>query len=320
MSPREAAVRRLAAVSAVLAASAACSTGAAEFPVISGEVGEAPSVGFAEGPGFDGVESLVVTDGTGDEVTGNDLVVSHQAVYEWRPDGSAREAYSSYGGDPLFLPLPSLADTVPEVVEVLDAASVGTRLALAYPPSHPPDAPAREVERDDGDDATTLVVYDVLDRYPAGTVVDQPDEEMRFDGGGELPDVFVAQGRRPQITVPRTSAPDGPTSTVLIEGEGEPAEAGGSVVTQYRGVTWEEGREFDSTWEYGATPAHFRLDRASVIEGWRQGLEGVRAGSRVMLTVPPDLAYGPEGNTAVDVAPDRSLVYVIDVLDVVPPS
>ena len=130
----------------------------------------------------------------------------------------------------------------------------------------------------------------------------------------------VAQDRRPQITVPRTSAPDEPTSTLLAEGEGEAAEAGGSVVTQYRGVTWEKGTEFDSTWEYGATPAHFKLDRVSVIEGWRQGLEGVTAGSRVMLTVPPDLAYGSEGNSAVDVAPDRTLVYVIDVLDVIPPS
>ncbi|MDA2811080.1 FKBP-type peptidyl-prolyl cis-trans isomerase [Nocardiopsis sp. RSe5-2] len=313
------AARSFAAFSAVLAASAACSSGAAAFPAISGEVGEVPSVDFSEAPGFDGVERLVVTEGTGDEVTGNDLVVSHQAVYEWRSDGTAQEAYSSYGGDPLFLPLPSLSDTVPEAVEALDDAAVGARLALAYPPSHPPVAQEREIEREDGG-ASTLVVYDVLDRYPAGEVVDQEDEEMRFDGDGELPDVHVVQGRRPQITVPRDSAPDEPTTTVLIEGDGEPAEAGASVVTQYRGVTWEEGTEFDSTWEYGATPAHFTLDRASVIEGWRQGLEGVRAGSRVLLTVPPDLAYGSEGNSAVDVAPDRTLVYVIDVLDVIPPS
>jgi len=78
--------------------------------------------------------------------------------------------------------------------------------------------------------------------------------------------------------------------------------------------------EFDSTWEYGAVPKNFALNRSSAIEGWIQGLAGVKAGSRVMLTVPPELGYGSAGNTAVDVAPDRTLVYVIDVLDVVRPS
>lgn|SRR5690625_4491297 len=58
---------------------------------------------------------------------------------------------------------------------------------------------------------------------------------------------------------------------------------------------------------------------ASVIEGWLDGLEGVQAGSRVMLTVPPESGYGSGGNEAVDVGPDETLVYVIDIVDVIPP-
>ncbi len=56
-----------------------------------------------------------------------------------------------------------------------------------------------------------------------------------------------------------------------------------------------------------------------MIAGWLDGLEGVRAGSRVMLTVPPELGYGSTGNEAVDLGSDETLVYVIDVVDVIPP-
>ena len=141
------AARSFAAFSAVLAASAACSSGDADaFPAISGEVGEAPSVDFSEAPGFNGVERLVVTEGTGD-----DLVVSHQAVYEWRSDRTAREAYSSYGGDPLFLPLPSLARNGSRGGG--GARRRGRRRAPGpgLSPSHPPMAQDREV----GGKATT---------------------------------------------------------------------------------------------------------------------------------------------------------------------
>ncbi|WP_460764029.1 FKBP-type peptidyl-prolyl cis-trans isomerase [Nocardiopsis oceani] len=291
------------------------------FPEISGEVGETPSVDFPEAPDFDSVESHVITSGSGGTVALHDLVASHQVIYEWGPDGYVRESYSSYEESPLLLSVSALAEVAPEAAEAFEGEEVGTRLAMVFPPSHSalsPD-PEGEVEADEHD-TSTLFIYDIVDRYEAGLTVDQEENEAVFDGEGELPDVHVPQGRQPQLTVPDTDLPEELTTTTLVEGNGESATAESTVITQFQALTWDDGAEFDSTWEYGASPKNFALEPASVIEGWLDGLEGVKAGSRVMLIVPPDMGYGSGGNETVDVGRDETLVYVIDIVDVIPPS
>jgi peptidylprolyl isomerase len=52
-----------------------------------------------------------------------------------------------------------------------------------------------------------------------------------------------------------------------------------------------------------------------VIQGWSNGLPGVRVGSRVMLVIPPALAYGPTGGQAsAGIKKNDTLVFVIDIL------
>ena len=48
-----------------------------------------------------------------------------------------------------------------------------------------------------------------------------------------------------------------------------------------------------------------------MIEGWDKGLVGIRKGGRRMLTIPPELAYGPEGSPPT-IGPNETLVFVID--------
>ncbi|HEX5018749.1 MAG TPA: FKBP-type peptidyl-prolyl cis-trans isomerase, partial [Actinomycetes bacterium] len=68
---------------------------------------------------------------------------------------------------------------------------------------------------------------------------------------------------------------------------------------------------FDSSFERG--PAGFSIGTGAVITGWDNGLVGVPVGSRVMLVVPPDQAYGdsPPGDP---IQPGDTLVFVVDVL------
>ena len=47
-----------------------------------------------------------------------------------------------------------------------------------------------------------------------------------------------------------------------------------------------------------------------VIAGWDQGVEGMKAGGRRMLVIPPDLAYGPAGQGPI--GPNETLMFVID--------
>jgi peptidylprolyl isomerase len=54
-----------------------------------------------------------------------------------------------------------------------------------------------------------------------------------------------------------------------------------------------------------------------VIQGWDEGLVGMRKGGRRMLTIPPELAYGPEGYPPA-IAPNETLIFVVDALAIKP--
>jgi peptidylprolyl isomerase len=76
------------------------------------------------------------------------------------------------------------------------------------------------------------------------------------------------------------------------------------------GVTYKDGKEFDSSWKSGQ-PAQFPVGAGQLIEGWDKGLVGVAVGSRVQLDIPAAMAYGdpaPEGR------PGGDLRFVVDVL------
>ncbi|GGM07466.1 FKBP-type peptidyl-prolyl cis-trans isomerase [Dactylosporangium sucinum] len=105
--------------------------------------------------------------------------------------------------------------------------------------------------------------------------------------------------------------------TVLIEGPCKAVKAGQTVTVNYVGVTYVDGKMFDSSWSKKKT-----FDTAvgmkqsgkqqEVLTGWDEGLVGVKVGSRVQLDIPAKDAYGanpPEG------APAGTLRFVIDVLD-----
>ena len=54
-----------------------------------------------------------------------------------------------------------------------------------------------------------------------------------------------------------------------------------------------------------------------MIPGWDQGVTGMKVGGRRELIIPPDLAYGAQGSPPA-IAPDATLIFVIDLLDVKP--
>jgi peptidylprolyl isomerase len=98
--------------------------------------------------------------------------------------------------------------------------------------------------------------------------------------------------------------------TNLIEGKGAEVKSGQNITTNYVGVFYKDGKEFDSSWQRGE-PATFPIGVGQVIKGWDQGLVGVKVGSRVQLDLPADLAYG---NDASGGRPAGPLRFVVDVL------
>ena len=104
--------------------------------------------------------------------------------------------------------------------------------------------------------------------------------------------------------------------TTLKDGSGEGAVAGDQVVVHYLGVRSKDGKEFDNSYDRGE-PFTVDLGAGKVIKGWDLGLVGAKAGSRVQLDIPSDLAYGAQSQGDV-IGANEPLTFVIDVLAVIP--
>lgn len=118
---------------------------------------------------------------------------------------------------------------------------------------------------------------------------------------------------KPEITLPGGEPPTELVVHDLVVGDGDEATAGAIVTTHYVGVSWlNDGRQFDASWDRGE-PISFPL--SGVIQGWGEGIPGMRVGGRRLLVIPPELGYGAQSPTP-DIAPNDTLVFVIDLTDV----
>jgi FKBP-type peptidyl-prolyl cis-trans isomerase FklB len=108
-----------------------------------------------------------------------------------------------------------------------------------------------------------------------------------------------------------TTLPNGIQYEVLRKGDGEQPTAKDSVTVHYVGSLI-DGQEFDSSRRRGE-PASFPL--GNVIKGWQEVLPLMRVGSRWLVTIPPDLAYGVNGAGAA-IGPNETLVFEIELLSV----
>jgi peptidylprolyl isomerase len=64
-----------------------------------------------------------------------------------------------------------------------------------------------------------------------------------------------------------------------------------------------------------AIPSSFTLGKGKVIQGWDEGVAGMRVGGRRRITIPPSMAYSRRGAGGV-IGPDETLVFVVDLVGV----
>ncbi|MCB0045661.1 MAG: FKBP-type peptidyl-prolyl cis-trans isomerase [Caldilineaceae bacterium] len=147
----------------------------------------------------------------------------------------------------------------------------------------------------------------------AGGVI-PPDATLTFDV--ELVDVQDGPPGSPDA--PEEVADDAYVTTDsglqyadLVEGEGEAAQAGDTVVMNYTG--WlEDGTKFDSSLDRG-DPFVFTLGAGQVIQGWDEGIQGMKPGGKRQLVIPAELGYGDRGAGGV-IPPGATLIFDVEYL------
>ncbi len=99
----------------------------------------------------------------------------------------------------------------------------------------------------------------------------------------------------------------------VVVGTGAEAQKGKQVSVHYTG--WlTNGTKFDSSKDRGQ-PFQFALGRGQVIQGWDDGVAGMKVGGKRKLTIPPELGYGPAGAGGV-IPPNATLVFEVELLGV----
>src|SRR5579862_6325106 len=116
----------------------------------------------------------------------------------------------------------------------------------------------------------------------------------------------------PKVTVPKGPAPSKLVTKDLITGTGKVAQAGDTVTVNYVGVLYKTGKVFDSSWSRNQ-PFTTPLSSGSVIQGWVDGIPGMRVGGRRELIIPPNLAYKAKGSPPT-IPPNAPLIFVVDLL------
>jgi len=127
----------------------------------------------------------------------------------------------------------------------------------------------------------------------------------------------VAQPVEPQPTANSTNdkKPMGLDIKTTQEGTGtQVVKAGDTVDVLYTGKL-QDGTIFDASANHGNQPFEFTVGAGQVIKGWDLGLLGAKVGEKRTLTIPGDLAYGPNGIPGT-IPPNATLIFEVELVSI----
>lgn len=104
--------------------------------------------------------------------------------------------------------------------------------------------------------------------------------------------------------------------SVMKRGLGYKAKKGDVVIVNYRGRLASNNLEFDNSYDRGQ-PFPVELGSNRVIQGWEQGLLGVKAGQSLTLNIPSELGYGAVGTPGGPIGPNADLIFDIEVIEII---
>ncbi|GAA1829749.1 FKBP-type peptidyl-prolyl cis-trans isomerase [Agromyces salentinus] len=259
---------------------------------VEGDFGAVPTATFTAPLEATELQRTIVTEGSGETTAAGDSVNAVVSVFA---GSSGKQLFSQpatiTAGD----------DTVFEAFRAgIDCVPTGTRTVTV--------APAESLYEGAGNENVGLAAGESV-----VIVVDVKEPLTAKEWTEDVPEVkFGAEGETPTVTLPDTAPPAVYQLKVLEEGDGDVVSTGDTVTLNYQGTSWDTGEVFDQS--YGGDPAQFSTDQ--VIQGFGAALVGQPVGTKLIVTIPPEYAYG-EDAAAAELG-GQTLVFLVEILDTAP--
>jgi len=266
---------------------------------ITGDLGEIPEVDWKGQFEAKKPETKVLIEGDGEEIADGDKV----DVNVWIGNGfTQEESYTTYekGGAPETFTVDDQLS--PVFKDAMLGRTIGSRIAVV--------APATEVfgeggnpQMDIGNQDSVVVVLDLMEMFEPPKPTDV--------GANRMPKVVEEKGVPVSLDfsdLPEPKADGDLLRHVITEVKGEALTETSTVTADYLGMVHKGKKPFDES--FSAEPAEFSLQE--VVPGWTYGLAGLKVGTRVLLSIPPELGYGAQAQEGIPA--DSTLYFVIDIV------
>lgn len=279
------------------------------MPKVSGKKGTRADITIPKGAPSGKFVVHPLQEGTGAQVKKQDLVVAHYTGKVWQGGKDLGSSYQK-GAAPQVIPA-GQKTIIPAFSQAVLGQKVGGRVLVVAPPDAGFGSQGNQRLGVKGTDTIVLVLD--IDR-----IIPRKAEGHQAPVPSDLPQVKADKPEPAVISVPKQNPPEDLVDRVLIQGDGPVVKKDQTVYMQYSGAAWKinEGKPkatlFDSSYNTGA-PFSTVIGEGQVIEGWDKGLVGKKVGSRVLLVIPPELAYKDKAQSKALPA-NSTLVFVVDIL------
>ena len=276
---------------------------------VSGAFGKAPAINIPAAEGRPSLTVKTLVHGTGPALAKTDAFVGNYAIYMWSGTVAPARAEQLQASTSRRC---SPAQLLPGLEKALIGQKMGSRVLAVIPPKEAFGTCGNPQAGIKGTD-TLVFVVDLIKNFARNA---SATGQQVSSGGGSLPKVTAATGRRPEDQDAVEQAADQAGDQGPGQGHRPGHRPSETVVVQYVGAhlaaTGRCSTPPGSGSSRSASPS--AASPSQVIPGWDKGLTGQTVGSRVMLVIPPADGYGKTGNSQAGIKGTDTLVFVVDIL------
>lgn len=266
---------------------------------VKGEFGKKHTLDFDKGLKATGVQRTVLTEGDGKTPKDGDNISVLLTVASGKSGKTFTTQMAEFPVGNKEIPLAFAAG--------VECLKIGSRSVVT--------ASATEVYGAQGNpnvgiaaDDSLIIVTDMIEKL-AAPETPEPAPLPKVAEWKDAPEVTFGKGN-PEVKL--TGKPSTKLQlAVLDEGDGDEVKSGDEVTVHYRGLNWNTGKEFDSSYGRGE-PATFNT--GGVVPGFGAALVGQKVGSKLIVAIPAEYGYGPSGgNPGAGIGAKDTIVFVIEI-------